>query len=175
MIGWPRRHGDRAKAGQIATQPCKSIDQGNPMSPSKQPLFGVADASFQAAGGAPGIERLVDDFYRLMDEPGKASIVRCLYPADLTLAREKLATFLMGWLGGPRRYGEKFGDISIPQFHIRWEIGTAERDAWLDCMAHAIALQPYSEAFATYLLAQLRIPAERIRQASQNSRGGGRQ
>lgn len=132
---------------------------------NETPTFGVGDASFQAAGGSAGIERLVADFYRIMDESEAARQVRGLYPQDLTLAREKLAAFLSGWLGGPRQYAEKFGSISIPQFHTRWMIGEAERDAWLGCMQQAIALQPYSPAFAEYLLTQLRVPAERIRQA----------
>lgn len=135
------------------------------MNTPKESTFGVGDASFQAAGGSAGIERLVDDFYRIMDESEAAQNVRSLYPEDLTLAREKLAAFLSGWLGGPRRYAEKFGSISIPQFHTRWTVGEAERDAWLGCMQQAIALQPYSAAFADYLLTQLRVPAERIRQA----------
>ena len=135
------------------------------MNTPKQPLFGVGDASFQAAGGNVGIERLVADFYRIMDESEAAQGVRRLYPEDLTLAREKLAAFLSGWLGGPRLYAEKFGSISIPQFHTRWTVDEAERDAWLACMQQAIALQPYSPAFADYLLTQLGVPAERIRQA----------
>ena len=135
------------------------------MNTPNEPQFGVGDASYQAAGGSAGIERLVADFYRIMDESEAAQSVRGMYPQDLTLAREKLAAFLSGWLGGPRRYAEKYGSISIPQFHTRWTVGEAERDAWLECMQQAIALQPYSPAFADYLLTQLRVPAERIRQA----------
>jgi hemoglobin len=140
------------------------------MTAPQTPTFGVADASFLAAGGRAGIEQLVQDFYRIMDQSPAAATVRQLYPQDLSLAREKLATFLMGWLGGPREYSEKFGSISIPQFHTRWQVTETERDAWLGCMAQAIARQPYSTAFADYLLTQLRVPAERIRQASHNLR-----
>jgi hemoglobin len=136
-----------------------------------KPTFGVGDASFQAAGAEAGVRRLVEDFYRIMDESSAAACVRQLYPEDLSLARDKLATFLTGWLGGPRRYAERFGPISIPQFHTRWNITATERDAWLACMQDAIALQPYSAAFADYLLAQLRVPAERAHQASQQARG----
>ena len=141
------------------------------MSLTQQPQFGVGDASYQAAGAEAGIHRLVEDFYRIMDETSAAACVRQLYPEDLSLARDKLATFLTGWLGGPRRYAERFGPISIPQFHTRWNITPTERDAWLACMQHAIALQPYSAAFADYLLTQLRVPAERAHQASQQARG----
>jgi hemoglobin len=131
--------------------------------------FGVGDASFQAAGGEAGIEHLVEDFYRIMDETEAAVCVRRLYPQDLSDSRERLAAFLSGWLGGPRRYAEKFGSINIPQLHTRWAVGEAERDAWLACMALAIARQRYTTDFSSYLLAQLRVPAERIVQAGQQA------
>ena len=134
-----------------------------------QPLhpvpFGVGDAYYQAAVGEAGIERLVADFYRIMDETESAACVRRLYPAQLDEPRARLAAFLCGWLGGPRRYADRYGSISIPQFHTRWTIAEAERDAWLECMARAIDRQPYTPAFASYLLTQLRVPAERIIQA----------
>jgi hemoglobin len=38
-------------------------------------------------------------------------------------------------------------------------------------MAQAIELQGYTPAFAEYLLTQLRVPAQRIVQASQNRHG----
>ena len=87
-----------------------------------------------------------------------------MYPADVSEAADRLASFLCGWLGGPKRYAEKYGAISIPQFHTCWPVGEAERDAWLFCMEQAIARQPYSPDFSEYLLRQLRVPAERIRQ-----------
>ncbi|MCQ4320315.1 group II truncated hemoglobin [Stutzerimonas stutzeri] len=131
--------------------------------------FGVADASFQAAGGESGLTRLVEAFYQIMDERQDAICVRRLYPRDLIESRKRLAAFLCGWLGGPPRYAEHYGSIHIPQFHTRWKVGEAERDAWLECMALAIAKQGYSEEFADYLLAQLRIPAERILQAGRHA------
>ncbi|WP_417791886.1 group II truncated hemoglobin [Stutzerimonas xanthomarina] len=137
------------------------------MSTNLSAPFGVGDASFQAAGGESGLTRLVEDFYRIMDEREDAACVRRLYPDDLDESRKRLGAFLCGWLGGPRRYAERYGSISIPQFHTRWSVGEAERDAWLSCMAHAITKQGYSDEFAGYLLAQLRIPAERILQAGQ--------
>lgn len=132
------------------------------MTSSQTPCFGVADSSFQAAGGTVGIAKLVDDFYDAMERLPQARTVRAMYPDELTLAREKLAAFLSGWLGGPRAYAQKFGAISIPQFHTRWAVGEDERSAWLDCMADAIGRQTYSAEFSAYLLQQLRVPAERI-------------
>ncbi|NIF19705.1 group II truncated hemoglobin [Pantoea sp. Cy-639] len=132
------------------------------------PEFGNGDASYQAAGGIDGLRRLVEDFYRLMDERPAALALRRLHPQDLAASRDKLACFLSGWLGGPRLYSERYGSIAIPSFHAQWPIDQTLSDQWLDCMAQAIALQPWSTAFAEYLLRQLRVPAERIVQASRN-------
>lgn len=139
------------------------------MSISPTPPFGFADTSFQAAGGDAGLQRLVDVFYRIMDQSSIGQHARRLYPADLEEPRARLTAFLCGWLGGPRRYAERYGSINIPRFHTRWPIGETERQAWLACMAEAIALQDYSPAFAEYLLAQMRVPAERIVQAGRPS------
>ncbi|KFX70097.1 globin [Pseudomonas taeanensis MS-3] len=135
------------------------------------PPFGVGDASYQAAGGIDGLRRLVDDFYRLMDQLPEAAALRRMHPQSLDAARDKMACFLSGWLGGPRLFNEKYGAISIPAFHAQWPIDQAGSDAWLNCMAQAIELQGYTPEFAEYLLTQLRVPAQRIVQASQNRHG----
>jgi hemoglobin len=127
------------------------------------PAYGVGDASFQAAGGEAGLRRLVDAFYAQMDSLPEAAGIRAMHPADLTLARDKLARFLCGWLNGPKLYQEKYGAISIPGAHRHLAIGSAERDAWLLCMQRALALQPYAEEFKRYLLFELSKPAERVR------------
>jgi hemoglobin len=132
------------------------------------PTYGTDDASYQAAGGIDGLRRLVDDFYRLMDELPDAVGLRRMHPQDLSASRDKLACFLSGWLGGPRLYSERYGSIAIPSFHAQWPIDESHGAQWLDCMARAIALQPWPVDFAEYLLRQLRVPAERIVQASRN-------
>ena len=126
------------------------------------PRYGEGDASFQAAGGEEGIRRLVDRFYDLMGERPDAAGIRRMHPAELDVSRDKLARFLCGWLGGPKRYSEKYGPIRIPIAHERFPIGRAEHDAWLDCMAAALVDQPMAEDFKTYLLRELSVPAGRI-------------
>lgn len=130
------------------------------------PAYGTDDASYQAAGGIDGLRRLVDDFYRLMDETPAAASVRRMHPRDLSGSRDKLACFLSGWLGGPRRYSERYGSIGIPSFHAQWPIDAQHASIWLTCMRDAIALQPWDPAFADYLLRQLHVPAQRIVQAA---------
>ncbi|HMM76355.1 MAG TPA: group II truncated hemoglobin [Gammaproteobacteria bacterium] len=129
----------------------------------RTPTYGVGDASFRAAGGEDGIRRLVDDFYDAMERLPAAAAIRAMHPADLTSARDKLARFLCGWMNGPKRYQEKYGPISIPGAHAHLAIDTAARDAWLACMAAALERQAYAEDFKRYLLQQLSIPAERVR------------
>jgi len=137
------------------------------------PTYGVGDASYQAAGGIDGQRRLVDDFYDLMEQRPEAAAIRAMHPQDLAASRDKLACFLSGWLGGPRLFSERYGPIAIPAFHAQWPIGEAHSQAWLDCMAGAIARQPYQADFAEYLLTQLHVPASRIVAASRNRHGEG--
>ncbi|MGR8919002.1 MAG: group II truncated hemoglobin [Gammaproteobacteria bacterium] len=136
--------------------------------------YGDGDASYRAAGGEAGLVRLVDRFYELMDTLPAAAAIRAMHPADLTVSRDKLARFLCGWLGGPRRYREKYGrGISIPGVHQHLDIGAAERDAWLECMAGAVAEQPWDEDFKRYFLQQIAVPAERVRIVCERLRSAG--
>lgn len=128
-------------------------------------IYGQGDASFHAAGMQAGIRKLVDDFYDVMEQHNKAEKIRKMHPVDLEESRDKLALFLCGWLGGPRLFKEKYGQISIPRAHAHLRIGSTERDAWLLCMEQALILQPYTDDFKTYLLEQLAVPAERCRTA----------
>ena len=125
--------------------------------------FGVGDASFQAAGGVAGIERLVDDFYAIMEEAPFASRIRHMHPQDLQVSRDKLARFLCGWLGGPRRFQERYGSIVIPSAHKHLPIGEDERDAWLLCMRLAVERQPWADDFKAYFLQQIAFPARLVR------------
>ncbi len=134
------------------------------------PPYGQGDASFRAAGGIEGIRQLVDAFYDAMETLPAAAVIRAMHPADLTVARDKLHLFLCGWLGGnpsdgASLYARKYGPITIPTAHAHLPIGVAERDQWLLCMQHAVAAQPYPDDFQRYLMVQLAVPAERIRQA----------
>jgi len=127
--------------------------------------YGQDDASFQAAGGIEGIQRLVEAFYTEMDSLPEAAKIRAMHPSDLSKSIDKLSRFLCGWLGGPKRYREKYGSISIPGFHKHLAVTAAERDAWLLCMERALAEQPFADDFKAYLLRELGVPAERVRAA----------
>ncbi|NOT23524.1 MAG: group II truncated hemoglobin [Nitrospiraceae bacterium] len=125
--------------------------------------YGNDMSPYHAAGELAGVTSLVDAFYSNMDTFPEACVIRKMHPEDLTEARKKLTYFLCGVLGGPRLYIDHYGPVNLPDFHRKFPIGTEERDAWMLCMQHAIAVQPYEISFKEFLLARLWVPAERIR------------
>ena len=128
--------------------------------------YGVGSNSYLMAGELLGIIRLVDEFYKKMDELAESKKIRDMHSVDLTESKQKLAYFLSGWLGGPKLYAEHYGSINIPLAHKHLSIGAEESDAWLLCMQEAINTQPYEAAFKTYLMKQLRVPVEKTRMVS---------
>lgn len=129
--------------------------------------YGTLDSSYKAAGDEIGVRKLVDEFYLQMETLEQGQHIRDMHKDDLNIIKDKLSLFLIGWLGGPRRYGKKYGSISIPMAHQHLRIGNEERDAWLFCMSGALKNQDYDDDFKQYLIEQLAFPAERIRQVSQ--------
>ncbi len=125
--------------------------------------FGNKDASFQAAGSVAGLERLVDSFYDRMENDERFAPIFAMHPDNNAMTRDKLARFLSGWLGGPKRFQEKYGAIGIPRVHGHLPISETERDQWLTCMTEAVAEQPYTPEFKRYLMEQLAVPAEAVR------------
>ena len=128
--------------------------------------YGVGDNSYTMAGELLGITKLVDEFYNNMNNFSKSKKIRDMHSSDLTESRKKLAYFLSGWLGGPKLYVESYGSINIPLAHKHLSVGNEESEAWLLCMQKAVDSQPYEKVFKIYLMAQLRVPAERIRMVS---------
>ncbi|MFK8021809.1 MAG: group II truncated hemoglobin [Pseudomonadales bacterium] len=126
--------------------------------------YGQGDSSSQAAGREAGIRKLVDDFYNIMSNDVRYQTIYAWHPENTEQSRDKLARFLCGWMGGPRLYQERYGPISIPGVHAHLRVTEVERDLWLQCMNDALSKQQYSDEFKDYLITQLAIPAERIRQ-----------
>lgn len=97
------------------------------------------DSPFARIGGEVAVRRLVDRFYDLMDSLPEAREVRGLHPPSLDASRDKLAWFLIGWLGGPPVYVEKFGHPRLRARHLPFPIGVQTRDQWMLCMRRALA------------------------------------
>lgn len=97
-------------------------------------------------GGPEAFAALTDAFYAGVEAD---PVLRPLYPeSDLAEARENLALFLMQYFGGPALYAEKRGHPRLRMRHFPFEIGAAERDAWLRHMGAALEAVP---AFAPFV------------------------
>lgn len=91
---------------------------------------------YEAVGGMPFFERLVDAFYEgiVTDE-----VLLPLYPEDdLPGARHRLTLFLAQYWGGPHTYMEERGHPKLRLRHMPFHVGPLERDRWLVHMAAAI-------------------------------------
>ena len=129
--------------------------------------YGDEDTSFQTAGGHEGVAKLVEAFYRYMDTLPEATTIRNMHSHDLDLSADKLRVFLAGWLGGPREYAAKYGQIRIPRVHEHLSIDEPERDAWLLCMQRAVDEQDgWPDDFKEYFMGAIARPAEKVRRAS---------
>ena len=54
--------------------------------------------------GETGIRELTSAFYDLMDSLPEAADVRAMHASNLSPMKEKLALYLIGWMGGPPLY-----------------------------------------------------------------------
>lgn len=79
--------------------------------------------------GEDNIFRMCADFY---EEISRSSIRR-LFPDDLPAASEKIAAFLVGLLGGPPLYAQRYGDPMMRARHLKFEIDEGARQEWLRC------------------------------------------
>lgn len=132
------------------------------MSQSNEPVLGIGSATYDAAGQADGVSNLVDAFYTLMEKDKKFVTIWTMHQRSNAEARDRLARFLCGWMGGPKTYSETYGPINIPGVHGHLDIGVTERDLWLECMNGAMIERGLPETLRRYLYQQLSVPADRI-------------
>lgn len=97
----------------------------------------AAQTLFDEIGGEETFRRLVERFYAgVAADP----LLRAVYPEqDLAPAAERLRMFLIQYWGGPSTYSEQRGHPRLRMRHAPFQIGAAERDAWLRHMAEALA------------------------------------
>jgi hemoglobin len=91
---------------------------------------------FDAVGGHPTFQRLVDAFYARVE---KDPVLRPIYPEDeLGPAAERLRMFLEQYWGGPHTYNEVRGHPRLRARHAPFRVDAAARDAWLANMREAM-------------------------------------
>lgn len=115
---------------------------------------------FEAVGGRPFFDALVDRFY---DGVAGSEVLRPLYPDDLTESRRDLAEFLAQYWGGPPVYSDRKGHPRLRMRHAGFVIGEPERIAWMTAMLDAVdaaglpgeirtALVDYFEMASTHMI-----------------------
>jgi len=125
----------------------------------------VADTQqtlYEAVGGMPFFERLVDRFY---DGVAADPVLLRLYPEqeDLAPARHRLTLFLAQYWGGPSTYNDERGHPRLRMRHAPFAIGPDERDHWLVAMRAAIASMDPPEPVAQALHVYFDMAAESMR------------
>lgn len=127
---------------------------------------------FQALGGADRVNALVEKFYDVMSER-EPELAR-LHPCDpdgrvARVPRDRFALFLIGWLGGPEDYIEKFGHPRLRMRHGRVPVNIAMRDAWLRCMTAALDAEGVTAEVRTFLDARFAEVADFLRNVPEQS------
>lgn len=89
-------------------------------------------------GGKSAIDRIVDEFYEIMDSDPLAKECRGIHATSLDEASQKLKLFLYGWLGGPQEYVERYGHPRLRMRHLPFKIRDIEAQQWLYCMQKAL-------------------------------------
>jgi len=117
---------------------------------------------FDAAGGMPFFESLVDRFY---DGVASDPQLLAVYPEpdDLSGARHRLTLFLAQYWGGPRTYDDERGHPRLRMRHAPFAIDVAARDRWLSLMRAALAAEAPPTEVAVELDAYLEMAADAMR------------
>ncbi len=109
---------------------------------------------YEALGGFPVIDSLVDDFYQVMStDPAARDCFATHAGRDIRESAEKLKAFLSGWTGGPQLYLERHGHPRLRMRHFPFKIGPKEGDQWLYCMRVALSRSPIETGVQEELLA----------------------
>ena len=115
---------------------------------------------YEAVGGQAFFDELVNRFY---DGVESDTLLRPMYPDDLSPSRAHLAGFLAQYWGGPPDYSRRRGHPRLRMRHASFAIGVDERNAWMRHMVAALrsmqmpsevreAMVAYFDNAATHLI-----------------------
>jgi hemoglobin len=106
-------------------------------------------AVLNTIGGEEGCRRLSAAFYARV---GKDPVLRPFFPGkSLRCATEEFAAFLIQFLGGDEKKTQFRWWLSLRESHARFQIGPAERRAWLKHMDATLDATALDEATRTAL------------------------
>ena len=101
-------------------------------------------------GGAPAVDKIVEDFFRRMETLPEARRVREMHADDLAKTKSVMKRYLSELLGGPQ-FSETHSNPALKGRHAGLDIGPKERDAWMRCMREALKTTIVDECLRTYI------------------------
>ncbi len=105
--------------------------------------MGKNTTMLEALGGAAGCRRLSVEFYGRV---GKDPILHPLFPGkSQKCAIEEFTAFLIQFLGGDEDQTQRRWWLSLHESHARFQIGPAERGAWLKHMRSTLEAIPLDD------------------------------
>ncbi|WP_248928098.1 globin [Paenibacillus hamazuiensis] len=111
---------------------------------------------YEAIGGAKTVRRLVEAFYpKVQADP----LIGPLFPDDITPVQEKQYLFLTQFFGGPALYSDLYGHPMMRARHLPFPITPERANAWLACMAEALAEIGLPAPLQEIVLERLKGPA----------------
>jgi hemoglobin len=111
---------------------------------------------FEALGGAEAIRDIVNRFYpKVQAHP----LLAPLFPSNIEPVMEKQYMFLSQFLGGPSLYSDEYGHPMMRARHLPFPITPERAEAWLSCMAAALAESGIPESLRMITIERLSGPA----------------
>lgn len=111
---------------------------------------------YEAIGGAPAVRELVERFYpKVLADP----LLSPIFPEDIRPVMEKQYLFLTQFFGGPPLYSEQYGHPMMRARHLPFPVTPKRAEAWLGCMARALAETEIPEPLQKAVLERLSGPA----------------
>ncbi|MCU1496853.1 MAG: globin [Acidimicrobiales bacterium] len=121
------------------------------------PVDGPEVNVFEAVGGRPFFDRVVERFYAGVETD---PVLRPLYPEDLTESIRHTAGFLAQyWGGGTAQYSDERGHPRLRMRHGHVAIDRAGRDRWVHHMTEAVRAEHLPEELQHKLLAYFEMGA----------------
>ncbi len=130
--------------------------------PENQPEQAESITLYDAVGGMPFFEALVEKFYAGVAHD---DVLAPLYPEapDFTGARHRLTLFLAQYWGGPTTYNDERGHPKLRMRHFPYPVGPLQRDRWLQHMSAAVRSLDIDPALQTTMLDYFVTAAEHLR------------
>ncbi len=105
---------------------------------------------FEKIGGAPAVDKIVEEFFRRMETLPEARTIRDMHADDLAKTKSVMKRYFSELLGGPQ-FSETRGHPALKGRHSTMAIGPSERDAWMRCMRQALDTTIADESLRKYI------------------------